>query len=54
MAINPTTAKYAIDCKSKFIANGTVTRTVQGQEVTYTVYEWASTEGANRVKFTVA
>lgn len=54
MAINPTTAKYAIDCKTKFVANGTVTRTIQGKEVTYTVYEWASTEGPNRVKFTVA
>lgn len=54
MAINPTTAKYAIDCKSNFVANGTVTRTIQGKEVTYTVYEWASTEGPNRVKFTVA
>lgn len=54
MAINPTTAKYAIDCKDKFVANGTVTRTVQGNEVTYAVYEWASTEGPNRVKFTVA
>lgn len=54
MAINPTTAKYAIDCKAKFVANGTVTRTIQGKEVTYTVYEWASTEGPNRVKFTVA
>lgn len=54
MAINPTTAKFAIDCKSKFVANGTVTRIIQGKEVTYTVYEWASTEGPNRVKFTVA
>lgn len=54
MAINPTTAKYAVDCKAKFVANGTVTRTVQGKSVTYTVYEWASTEGPNRVKFTVA
>lgn len=54
MAINPTTAKYAVDCKAKFVANGTVTRTIQGKEVEYTVYEWASTEGPNRVKFTVA
>lgn len=54
MAINPTTAKYAVDCKAKFVSNGTVTRTIQGKEVTYTVYEWASTEGPNRVKFTVA
>lgn len=54
MAINPTTAKYAVDCKDKFVVNGTTTRTIQGKEVTYTVYEWASTEGPNRVKFTVA
>lgn len=54
MAINPTTAKYAIDCKAKFVVNGTTTRTIQGKEVTYTIYEWASTEGPNRVKFTVA
>ena len=53
MAINPTTAKYAVDCKSKFVANGTTTRTIQGKEVTYTIYEWAATEGPNRVKFTV-
>lgn len=54
LAINPTTAKYAVDCKSKFVTNGTTTRTVQGNTVTYNVYEWASTEGPNRVKFTVA
>lgn len=54
MAINPTTAKYSVDCKNKFVVNGTTTRTIQGKEVTYTVYEWASTEGPNRVKFTVA
>lgn len=53
MAINPTTAKYAVDCKSKFVANGTTTRTIQGKEVAYTIYEWAATEGPNRVKFTV-
>ena len=55
LAINPTTAKYAVDCKEKFVANATkATRTIQGKEVSYTVYEWASTEGPNRVKFTVA
>ena len=54
LAINPTTAKYAVDCKDKFVANGTKTIKVQGNDVTYTVYEWASTEGPNRVKFTVA
>ena len=54
LAINPTTAKYAVDCKANFVANGTTTRTIQGNEVTYTVYEWAAKEGPNRVKFTVA
>lgn len=53
-AINPTTAKYAVDCKANFVANGTTTRTVQGNTVTYNVYEWAAKEGPNRVKFTVA
>lgn len=52
-AIDGFTSKYAIDCKADFKTNGTTTRTVQGNEVTYTVYEWAGKEGANRVKFTV-
>ena len=52
-AIDGFTSKYAIDCKSDFKANGTTTRTIQGNEVTYTIYEWAGKEGANRVKFTV-
>lgn len=53
-AIDGFTSKYAIDCKSDFVANGTTTRTIQGKEITYSVYEWAGKEGANRVKFTVA
>lgn len=54
MAINANTAKYAVDQKSKFIALADkVTRTIQGKEVEYTVYEYLATEGANRVKFTV-
>ena len=53
-AIDGFTSKYAIDCKADFKSNGTTTRTIQGKEVTYTVYEWAGKEGANRVKFTVA
>lgn len=52
-AINGTTAKYDVNCLSDFKENGTTTRTVQGNEVTYKVYEWAGTEGANRVKFTL-
>lgn len=52
-AIDGFTSKYAINCKSDFKANGTTTRKVQGTDVTYTIYEWAGKEGANRVKFTV-
>lgn len=52
-AINGTTAKYDVNCLADFVQNGTTTRTVQGQEVEYKVYEWAGTEGANRVKFTL-
>ena len=53
-AIDGFTSKYAIDCKADFVENGTTTRTIQGKEVTYSIYEWAGKEGANRVKFTVA
>lgn len=60
MAINANTAKFAVDQKSKFVAlkdaEGNtlkVKRTIQGNEVDYTVYEYLATEGANRVKFTV-
>lgn len=52
-AIDGFTSKYAIDCKADFVSNGTTTIKVQGKDVTYTVYEWAGKEGANRVKFTV-
>lgn len=52
-AINGTTAKYDVNCLADFIQNGTTTRTVQGNSVEYKVYEWAGTEGANRVKFTL-
>ena len=54
MAINPTTEKFAVDCKGQFVLNGTTTRKVQDVDVTYAVYEWAAKEGPNRVKFTVA
>lgn len=60
MAINANTAKFAVDQKNKFVvlkdAEGNtlkVKRTIQGNEVDYTVYEYLATEGANRVKFTV-
>lgn len=54
MAINANTAKYAVDQKSKFVAlDDKVERTIQGNIVEYTVYEYLATEGANRVKFTV-
>jgi hypothetical protein len=52
--INANTGKYDNDCKNDFKENGTMTIKVQNIDVTYTIYEWASTEGANRVKFTVA
>ena len=54
-AIDGFTSKYAIDCKENFKLNeNTTTRTIQGKEVTYSVYEWKGTEGANRVIFTVS
>lgn len=53
-AIHPTIGDYSVECKSKFVKNGTKTFTVQNVEVTYDVYEWAATEGPNRVKFTLA
>lgn len=52
-AINGTTAKYDVNCLADFKQNGTTTRTVQGKSVEYKVYEWAGSEGANRVKFTL-
>lgn len=52
-AINGTTAKYDVNCLADFVQNGTTTRTVQGNSVEYKIYEWAGTEGANRVKFTL-
>lgn len=54
VAIDGLKGTYAVDCKSDFVTNGTTTRKIQNKDVTYTVYQWASTEGANRVKFTVA
>lgn len=53
LAINGTKAIYDVNCLADFVQNGTTTRTVQGQSVEYKVYEWAGTEGANRVKFTL-
>jgi hypothetical protein len=50
---NPLTGKLEADCKDNFKENGTKTFTVQGSEITYTVYEWNSTQGADYVKFTV-
>lgn len=40
-------------CETNFKENGTKTFTVQGSEITYTVYEWNSTQGADFVKFTL-
>ena len=50
---DPLTGKFEIDCKNDFKTNGTKTFTVQGNEITYTVYEWSSTQGPEFVKFTV-
>lgn len=50
-AIHPTIGDYSVDCKSKFVKNGTKTFTVQNVDYTYDIFEWAGTEGPNRVKF---
>ena len=52
-AIDPLTKTYAVDCKAKFVSKGTITKTIQGKEVTYTVYSYGESAGPNRVKFTV-
>ena len=51
---NPLTGKVEADGTEYFVVNGTTTRTIQGTEVTYDVYEWAATQGADFVTFTVA
>lgn len=48
---NPLTGKFETDCKNDFKENGTDTRKVQNVDVTYTVYQWAATQGADYVKF---
>lgn len=53
-AIDPLTKTFADDCKSKFVENGTVTKQIQGKDVTYKVYTYSQSAGPNRVKFTVA
>lgn len=53
-AIDPLTKTFADDCKSKFVENGTVTKQIQGKDVTYKVYTYGESAGPNRVKFTVA
>ena len=53
-AIDPLTKTFADDCKSKFTENGTVTKQIQGKDVTYKVYTYGESAGPNRVKFTVA
>lgn len=45
---------YTVDCKEDFKSAGTKTIKVQNIDVTYTIYQWEATQGANRVKFTVA
>ena len=48
---NPLTGKFETECKSDFVVNGTTTRKVQNNDITYTVYQWAATQGADYVKF---
>lgn len=52
-AIDPLTKTYASDCKANFKEVGTVTKQVQGKDVTYKVYAYGESAGPNRVKFTV-
>lgn len=51
---NPLTGKVEADGTEYFKTNGTTTRTIQGVSVTYDVWEWAASQGADFVKFTVA
>lgn len=51
---NPLTGKVEADGTEYFKKNGTTTRTIQGVSVTYDVWEWAATQGADFVTFTVA
>lgn len=51
---NPLTGKVEADGTKYFKTNGTTTRTIQGVSVTYDVWEWAASQGADFVKFTVA
>lgn len=50
-AIDPTARTYTTDCTNDFKMNGTTTRKVQNVDITYNIYQWAATEGPNRVKF---
>lgn len=51
---NPLTGKVEADGTEYFKQKGTTTRTIQGVSVTYDVWEWAASQGADFVKFTVA
>lgn len=51
---NPLTGKVEADGTEYFKKNGTTTRTIQNVSVTYDVWEWAATQGADFVTFTVA
>lgn len=53
-AIDEFVNTYSVDCLNNFkLSNTTTTRTVQNNTVTYSIYEWSGTNGANRVRFTV-
>ena len=51
---NPLTGKVEADGTEYFKQNGETTRTIQGVSVKYDVWEWAASQGADFVKFTVA
>lgn len=51
---NPLTGKVEADGTEYFKVNGETTRTIQGVSVKYDVWEWAATQGADFVTFTVA
>lgn len=51
---NPLTGKVEADGTEYFKQNGETSRTIQGVSVKYDVWEWAASQGADFVKFTVA
>lgn len=51
---HPTIGTYSVDCYNDFVlSDTTTTRKIQGNDVTYNVYEWTGTQGEDFLKFTV-